>query len=69
MVSRHDAMVERTALQREGNKGLASDTYPVRMVQKKSQSGSGGRGWLPLVAAGFYWSLLVGCSCTMEMSS
>ena len=45
-------MVERTALKREGSRGLGSDTYRVRAVQKKSQSGSGGRGWLPLVAAG-----------------
>jgi hypothetical protein len=48
--------MECTVLKREGNKGLGSDTYRVRVVQKGSQSGSG---WSPLVVAGCSWSLLV----------
>jgi hypothetical protein len=51
-------MVERTALKREGNKGLGSDTY------RRSESGrkrvtvllwlvAAGRSWLQLVAAGW----------------
>jgi hypothetical protein len=55
MVPPDDAMTERTALKREGSRGLATDTYRVKVVQKESQSGSG----LPWMA-GWLWLALVG---------
>ena len=46
-------MVERTALKREGNKGLGSDTYRVKSCPKRVTV------WLWLVAAGCCWLQLV----------